>query len=196
MPDYTKFRLSGGRVGVSMAFFALLAGLAARVRAATPPAKIDDANSEFLTIDSTAPNSSELGGLTPDAFFQGSGHVVTGAAAATTSPTQLLALPGGIIVVSVLVIRGSDLEVVIHNGTRSNLPAVQDGIPGPITLNAGADKPIILAGAAAAGSAAQLHLQIFPSGTAFPEAVTLILSAESPQSGGTRVVAQAFTGGV
>ena len=38
MADYIRLRLAAARVGVSMAFFALLAGIAERARAASPPA--------------------------------------------------------------------------------------------------------------------------------------------------------------
>lgn len=274
MADYIKLRLAAARVGVSMAFFALLAGVAERAHAATqppPPAnflrevfvpsgkglnrvilkldsalatlehklstnfdtthkldqtflkiksagteflkiksanasflkiddananflKIDDASKEFLKIDSTAANASELGGLTPDAFFQGNGHVITGSVVASTGagPQQLLSLPGGIIVVSVTNTPGAGLQLTIHNASGVNLPAVQDvaaagnSTTGATTLVTGQDAAIGLDGAGA-----QVHVQIFPSGAAFPEVVTLIVSAD-----GTTVVGQAFTGGV
>src|ERR1700735_3717534 len=38
MADYIRFRLAAARLGVSMAFFALLAGIAERAQAASPPA--------------------------------------------------------------------------------------------------------------------------------------------------------------
>jgi hypothetical protein len=38
MADYIRFRLAAARLGVSMAFFALLAGIAERASAASPPA--------------------------------------------------------------------------------------------------------------------------------------------------------------
>ncbi len=261
MADFIKLRLAAARMGVSMAFFALLAGIADRARA-NPVAsgsgtgllgeataagsgggrpttllkldsallklehklstsfetthklnqtflkirsanaeflkitaadasflKIDDANAEFLKIEGTAANAAQLGGLAPDAFFQGNGHVVTGAVPAVQStPTQLLALPGGIIVVDVANVPGSGLVLTINNGTGATLTAVEQGDRTPLTLAPGATNlPVV-----PAGTATQLHLQIFPSGQAFPDVVTLIASYD----GAGEVVGQAFTGGV
>ncbi len=267
MADFIKLRLAAARMGVSMAFFALLAGIADRaganplvsgsdsglLRQATTAAgaagrpttllkldsallklehklstsfetthklnqtflkiksanteflkiksanttflKIDDANAEFLKIDATAANAGELGGLSPSAFFQGNGHVVTGAVPAVSgTATQLLALPGGIIVVDVQNTPGVGLQLIVANGTGSALPAVQSlgGTASQLTLSAQSPTSIQLGNAAA-----QLHLQIFPSGQAFPDVVTIIISAEVPLSGGSpAVVGQAFTGGV
>lgn len=160
--------------------------------------KIDDANTEFLKIGSTAANSSELGGLTPDAFFQGNGHVVTGSVSSLApgnTPTQLLSLPGGIIVVSVANTIGAELQLTIHNATGVSLPAVQDvgsaagSATTPITLPAGRDYMLVLSGAAE-----QVHFQLFPAGAAFPQVVTLIVSLDN--GGAPSFVAQAFTGGV
>lgn len=287
MADYISLRLAAARVGVSMAFFALLGGLADKARA-TPrndgaPAavsvlsarwpttaattasvhklnsalvtaehklaknfysrsqinksflkirsanteflkiksadttflKLDDANSQFLKLDDanvhflkidaanaqflkasgTAANSNELGGQTADAFFQGNGHVVTGAASPALSETkQLLSLPGGIIVVSVDNDPAAGLQLTIHNGSGVNLPAVQDmagGAPTSVTLPANQDYSVGLE-----GGASQLHMQIFPAGSAFPDVVTLMVSDEAPQSGVPQFVGQAFTGGV
>jgi hypothetical protein len=286
MADYIRFRLATARIGVSMAFFALLAGIAERAQAASPPApganflreisipsgggldriviqkldsalatlehklntsfdttqkinqtflkiksadtsflkiksanadflkidsananflkiddanasflKIDDANSEFLKIDSTAANSSELGGLTPDAFFQGNGHVVTGAVsnlATSNTPTQLLSLPGGIIVVSVANTVGAGVQLSIHNASGVGLPAVQTvgDTTTSTTLSTTQDYVTNLT-----ASGEQLHIQIFPSGASFPDVVTLIVSCEN-QSGLPSFVGQAFTGGV
>ena len=205
MADYISLRLAAARLGVTMAFFALLGGLAEKARAAISPGdravpsagfltdvsvpssvvlkldsalaslehklstsfetthklnqtflkiksadteflkirsadtsflkiddadtsflKIDDANSEFLKIDSTAANASELGGLSPQAFFQGNGHVVSGAVSSpSASPQQLLALPGGIIVVTVAA-NADAVFLNVANATGATLPAVQD----------------------------------------------------------------------
>ena len=264
MADYIKLRVAAARLGVSVAFFALLAGVAERARAATAPTpsgsflreasvpaghgidrvilkldsalatlehklntsfdtthklnqtflkiksanasflkiddanasflKIDDATNEFLKIDSTAANAAELGGLTPESFFQGNGHVVTGSVVADATATPLLSLPGGIIVASVSSTPGAGVQLMIHNGTSVDLPAVQDGNADAITLPANGDRAILLG---PEGNANQLHLQIFPNGSAFPEVVTLIVSSEDVTGGPTpSVVGQAFTGGV
>jgi len=156
--------------------------------------KIDDATNEFLKIDSTAANAAELGGLTPESFFQGNGHVVTGSVVADATATPLLSLPGGIIVASVSSTPGAGVQLMIHNGTSVDLPAVQDGNADAITLPANGDRAILLG---PEGNANQLHLQIFPNGSAFPEVVTLIVSSEDVTGGPTpAVVGQAFTGGV
>jgi len=158
--------------------------------------KIDDAGAQFLKLTGTAANSSQLGGLTPDQFFQGTGSVVSGAATVSpsTSPQPLLTLPGGIIVVSVSGGPGQGVNVVIHNGTAVSLPAVQDNAgsaPQSVTLAPNADTPVSLGTA----PTAQLSLQIFPSGQAFPDVVTLIVSSEQPAGVlSASVVGQAFAG--
>jgi hypothetical protein len=171
--------------------------------------KIDDANADFLTpaaaggqflkLSATAADSSELGGLTPDAFFQGSGHVVSGAATVSggTGTTQLLALPGDIIAVSVSGGAGNGVDLTIHNGTAVSLPAVQANAggssPQAITLAPNADKTVSLGSA----PATETHLQIFPSGLAFPDVVTLIVSTvQTVGAPGATVVGQAFAGGI
>jgi hypothetical protein len=162
--------------------------------------KIDDAGTQFLKLTGTAANASQLGGLTPDQFFQGSGHVVSGAATLSGAggTQQLLALPGGIIVVSVNGGTGNGVNLVIHNGTAVSLPAVQDnageGSPQAITLPPNADSPNLSIGS---GPATETHLQIFPSGQAFPDVVTLIVSTEQAVgAAGATVVGQAFAGAV
>jgi hypothetical protein len=270
MADYIRFRLAAARVGATMAFLALLAGLAERTRAATPPAppanflrevssplgninatvihkldsalaklehkldtsfttthqlnqtflkiksanseflklrtanttflkiddanstflKIDDANSAFLKIESTAANSSELGGLTPDAFFQGTGHVITGSLASvpiTSAPgSQLLSLPGGIIVVYIVNVPGAPPELVIQNNAGAALVGVTDSAEHTLAANGTTSIPF----ASATGS--QLHLQIFPGGN-LPDVVTLIVSVENA-GGPLSAVGQAFAG--
>lgn len=270
MADYIRFRLAAARLGVTMAFFALLAGLADRARAGTPPApstnflreigsplgninataihkldnalaslehklqtsftnthklnqtflkiksanteflkiksantsflkiddananflKIDDASNEFLKIDSTAANAGKLGGLAADAFFQGTGHVVTGSVAAVTaSANQLLALPGGIVVVDVADVPAVGAQLTINNATGVALPAVQesDGRATSLSLAPGATSLPSLV------PPAQVQLQIFPSGAAFPQVVTIIISVEQVNAV-TEAVGQAFSG--
>jgi hypothetical protein len=275
MADYIRFRLAAARVGVSMAFFALLAGLAERARAAEPasapavanflravpssagaaPAntihkldsalaglehklntsfetthkinqtflkiksanteflkidsantsflkidaananflKIDAANSQFLKVDSTAANSDELGGLSPQAFFQGTGNVVTGAIsslATSNTPTHLLTVPGQIVVSAVNTV-GMGLQLQISNPTAETLAAVVDNgtaAPAEHDLNADATTSLTLA-----TPTSQLHIQIFPN-AGLAEVVTLVISVETSTTTLPSLVGQAFSG--
>jgi hypothetical protein len=149
---------------------------------------IDDANNEFLKIDSTAANSSALGGLTPDAFFQGTGHVVTGAISSLsvgTTPTPLLSVPGGI-VVSVANAVGSGLQLEISNPTSQTLAAVVSG-SSVSEHNLNPDTTSSMAFPLISG-VGQFHMQILPNAL-FPEVVTLIVSADNGS-----IVGQAFSG--
>jgi hypothetical protein len=270
MADYIRLRMGAAKLGVTMAFFALLAGRAERARAASSPAppanflreassplgnvnaklvlkldsalaalehkldtsftsthklnqtflkirsanseflklktadttflkiddanasflKIDDANSEFLKIESTAANSNELGGLTPEAFFQGTGHVITGSLASipvTSAPgSQLLSLPGGIIVVSIVNVPAAPPELVIQNNAGATLAAVTDTAEHTLAANATTSIPF------SSASGSQLHLQIFPGGS-LADVVTLIVSVENV-NGPLSAVGQAFAG--
>jgi hypothetical protein len=164
--------------------------------------KLSDASADFLKIDATAANSNELGGLTPDAFVQGHGSVLSGAAtvpvttSGTPQPQLLLALPGGSLTVSVDA-DSNGVHVIFHNATGADLQAVEDSpsggydIPTAQTLTAASDTTITLS-----QGANQLHLQVFPN-SALNEALTLILSSEptpgaSPSS--FSVVGQLLTG--
>jgi hypothetical protein len=155
--------------------------------------KIDDASNEFLKIDSTATNSSELGGLTPDAFFQGSGHVVTGAISSlpvSNTATPLLSVPGGI-VVSVANTVGSGLQLEISNPTSQPLAAVVNSTNGTTTLVAEHDlAPGVTTSMMfdVTSGVGQLHIQILPNAL-FSEVVTLIISADNAS-----FVGQAFSG--
>jgi hypothetical protein len=171
--------------------------------------KITDANNEFLKLGGTAANANELGGLTPDAFFQGRGNVVSGAATITPSgpSQQLLALPGGIIVVTVS--ESTDgVFVTLNNGTSSGLPAVQypsptpgtvgtsppvqpGSVPTAVTLQPGNTTLPLLSGNT---NAHELTVQILPNAS-FRSVVTIVLTT-FPGNGSTEVAAQAFTGGV
>lgn len=157
--------------------------------------KIDAANSQFLKVGGTAANSSELGGLTPDAFFQGHGNVVTGAATMSTDSQSrtLLALPGGIIVVSVAA-NADELTITVTNNSGALIPAVQDGDSTPITIPPGQSEtlPAVVNNA----QAHQIHLQLMPNAS-FADVVTLMISSEpSPTGSGIEVAGQAFTGSV
>jgi hypothetical protein len=259
MAEYIKFRLTAAKVGVSMAFMALLAGIAERVHASPPetraiPAaqflnlnnfsgatratfakiekkllkadsailklqstlnhkylkitdanqkylKITDANAEFLKIGQTAANSALLGNLRPDQFFQGNGHVVTGALPAVQSQgtQQLLALPDGTLSVLIGLLRGQQPQVTIHNNTSDTLSGIleEGGSGGTDTTNTIALKPgdNALAFTMPAGGGGQLHLQIFPSGQSFSEVVSILVSLDTV-NGAPSAVGQAFTGGV
>lgn len=156
--------------------------------------KIDDAHNEFLKVDPTATNPSELGGLTPDAFFRGSAHVVTGAItplAVSNTPTPLLSLPGGL-AVSIADTVGSGLQLAISNPTSQTLTAVVTGstvVDGsPVSehdLTPGVSMSLVVPVTNGVG---QVHIQILPNAL-FPEVVTIIVSADNAS-----IVGQAFSG--
>jgi len=152
--------------------------------------KITDANAKFLKADGTAANAAKLGELTPDAFFQGKGNVVSGAVSKlSTTAQQLVSLPGGIIVVSIAQIAGvPGPTLTIHNGTSNALVAVADlgnGQSTSVALAANADTQL-----PAVQSTAEIHLQIFPGGS-FTDVVSILIGLNQGEA-----VAQAFTGGV
>jgi hypothetical protein len=274
MAEHIRLRLAAAKVGVTMAFFGLLAGLAERARAATPqspPAnflrevssptgadkvvikkldsalatlehklttsfttthklnqtflkiksantsflkiksanteflkiksantsflKIDDANSDFLKVGSTAANSSELGGLTPDAFFQGSGHVVTGAIsslAVSNTPAPLLSVPGGI-AVSIANTVGSGIQVEIINPTGATLAAIVNTGPGVAEHDLNPGTASFLFPTTGSPPIGQLHIQIFPN-AGLAEVVTIIISVEGSTTPNPSFVGQAFSG--
>lgn len=167
--------------------------------------KINDANAKFLKIDGTAANAGKLGGMTPDAFVQGRGGVVSGATTiglTASTPKSLLATPDGKLSFSVLC-NADGLRVIVTNNTGVTLDAVQqltEGTSPTPTASAstltvtsptfGPTTPISLN----ATMANQLHLQFFP-GTGFPEALTLILSAEpTADQNNVEVVGQLLIG--
>jgi hypothetical protein len=168
--------------------------------------KITDANNDFLKIRGTAANSSELGGLTPDAFFQGRGNVVSGSATVSSGggAQSLLSLPGGIIVVTVA--ESTDGVLIgLNNGTSSGLPAVQ--YPSPLPASVGTPQPgsVPTAQTLQPGNNSlpllsgnsnphELTVQILPNAS-FRNVVTIVLTT-FPGNGTTEVAAQAFTGGV
>jgi hypothetical protein len=156
--------------------------------------KIDDANSEFLKVGSTATNSSELGGLTPDAFFQGSGHVVTGAISSlpvSNTPSPLLSVPGGI-AVSIANTVGSGLQLEIGNPTSQTLAAVMTSeatsASGATELDLAAGRNAFIPFSTTNAGIGQMHIQIFPN-SGRPEVVTIIISVDNAS-----VVGQAFSG--
>ncbi|HEX4009086.1 MAG TPA: hypothetical protein VHX62_03725 [Solirubrobacteraceae bacterium] len=271
MADYIRWRLAAARLGVTMAFFALLGGLADQAAAATSagagaapaanfltdlsiPAgglnrvvlkldsalatlehklntsfttthklnqtflkiksantsflkiksantsflKIDDANSEFLKVDSTAANANELGGLSPQAFFQGTGSVVTGAISSLAQngvATSLLSVPGGI-EVSIInaAIGAGGLQVQISNPSGAALAAVVNTGTGVAEhdLNPGTTS-FAFATNGLSPPAGQLHIQLFPN-AGLAEVVTIIISLEESTTTNPSFVGQAFAG--
>lgn len=162
--------------------------------------KIADANAKFLKLDGTAANANLLAGHQASDFFQGHGNVVSGALPAVQSQgtQQLLALPDGTLSVLIGLLRGSDTQVTIQNNTSQTLSAVQEfsssstSTSTPITLKPGNNT---LSFIVPAGSAGQLHLQIFPSGQAFSQVVSILVSLDTV-NGAQSAIGQAFTGGV
>ena len=154
--------------------------------------KIDDANNEFLKIDSTAANANKLGGLSPESFFQGTGHVVTGSVsslAVGNAATQLLPVPGGI-VVSVANTVGSGLQLEISNPISQPLAAViHNGTDvGERDLN-----PSTTTSLAITSSPAQLQIQIFPN-SGLAQVTTIVVSVETSTTRLPSIVGQAFSG--
>jgi hypothetical protein len=150
---------------------------------------VTDANAKFLKADGTAVNAAKLNGLTPDAFFQGKGNVVSGALNSLSGQSQqLLSLPGGIIVVSVATIPGAGPQITIHNGTSNDLIGVGElgnGQSTSVALKANGDTQL-----PAVQSTAEIRLQIFPGGS-FTDVVSILIGLNQGEA-----VAQAFTGGV
>jgi hypothetical protein len=149
--------------------------------------KITDANAKFLKADATAVNAAKLGGMTPDAFFQGKGNVVSGAVSNVTDQSQqLLSLPGGISVVSIQTVAGTPGPVLtFHNATGITLNAVGPvgGQTQAITLKPG-DTTVGLP------AVQDSQFQIFPT-SGFPNVVSILIGLDQGEA-----VAQAFTGGV
>jgi hypothetical protein len=131
---------------------------------------------------------------TPDTFFQGSGHVVTGAIsslAVSNTATPLLSVPGGI-VVSVANTVGSGLQLEISNPTSQTLAAVinsstvaNGSTVSEHDLNPGVPTSMVFPVTNGVG---QVHIQILPNAL-FSEVVTIIVSADN-----ACVVGQALSG--
>jgi len=151
--------------------------------------KIGDANAQFLRASDAS--RTYLPASAASSFVQGNGNVVSGALPSlTTTPQQLLSLPGGIIVVKAADVPAAGFTVTIHNGTANTLAAVVDMGDGSgstaRTFNANADTNL----PAVPAAAAEIRLQIFPGAT-FRSVVSILIGLNQPQA-----VAQAFTGGV
>lgn len=143
--------------------------------------KVADANAKFLKLDGTAADSQKLGGLTPDAFVQGRGGVISGAVNVNGDgkPQQLVQLPNGIIAVSVAFTAGRGPTVTVHNSSGELLPAVQmgDGSVAPADLKPNGDTSLTLSGTPSA--AHEITLQIFPNAAAgFNQAVSILIGLE------------------
>ena len=160
--------------------------------------KTEDASKLYLKTDGVAADSSKLGGMTPDAFVQGHGGVVSGAVTlgqGATSEQTLLTINGtlGAIIVVCRPQPGNGMQVILRNQTQATLPAVMDllGQDTQLSLPPGDKTLTTISG----GGAQQLHLQTFPPAGS-TEVITLTVSAESPAAGTVQFVGQAFTGGV
>jgi hypothetical protein len=156
--------------------------------------KIDDANTQFLKATGTAANSSELGGLAPDAFVQGKGTVVSGFASVTAAnnvdkQVPLIASPDGAIAVLVFIDSGT-VTLAVQNKTTSDLPAVQDtnGTPQTHTLIHGESTPFVIS-----QGASESTIQIFPAGSS-TDVITLTVGVDPVAGAATGVVAQMLVG--
>lgn len=141
--------------------------------------------------------------MSPDQFFQGNGHVVTGALPAVQNQgTQLLALPGGTLSVLIGLLRGTRPQLTIRNSLSTPLQAVLDTGTGngasQVTLPPASDNQDYTL--TLPSGASQVHLQVFP-GRGFAQVVSILVSLDVASTGAQGVptvgaVAQAFTGGI
>jgi hypothetical protein len=148
--------------------------------------KIRDAN--FLKPDGTAANSQKLGGLTPDAFVQGRGGIVSGAVASITPTEQTLVSMGdGSVRVGVSSTPGAPgITLTVHNATSALLPAVQliDGSATPADLKPGANT-IQVPG----GLAHEVQFQLFPNQQAgFSNVVSILIGLEPSSAVGQMLI--------
>jgi hypothetical protein len=155
--------------------------------------KIDDANNEFLKVGSTASNSSELGGLKPDAFVQGAGSVVSNAVQVepgnnVDNQIKLISSPDGLLTVTAFDDSGS-ITLALGNSGSTNLPGVKEtnGQVTSFTLPAGESQPVVLG-----SGVGQSTIQIFPAG-ASADVITLTVSIDGA-GGPIPVVAQMLVG--
>lgn len=156
--------------------------------------KIDDANDKCLKVGSAAASAPQLGGLTPDAFFQGAGQVVTGAISSLpvgNTATPLLTVPSGI-AVSIANTVGSGLQLEIGNPTSQSLAAVMTSeatsASGATELDLAAGRTAFIPFSTTNAGVGKLHIQILPN-SGLPEVVTIIISVDNAS-----VVGQAFCG--
>jgi hypothetical protein len=155
-------------------------------------AAINAANAKYLSSGGTAQNSNELGGLPPNAFVQGDGTLVSGAAILGGGGQQkLMSIPG--IEVDVATNVDGLPSVTINNGTGLSLPAVQDqgGTDGGITLQPGPNSLIV----SLQNGVDQLHLQTFPAGS-FNHVLTMTISINfNAAQGSSSFAGQLINGG-
>jgi hypothetical protein len=149
--------------------------------------KIRDAN--FLTPGGTAANSQKLGGLTPDAFVQGRGGIVSGAVSSvpTTEQTLVGMADGSVrVTVSPNPAGAAGLTLKLYNATTGILPAVQltDGTPTPVNLQPGPNTLIV-----PGGPAHEVQLQLFPNQQAgFNNVVSILIGLEPSSAVGQMLI--------
>ncbi len=151
------------------------------------------ASKKYLAISGTARNANELRGLSPSAFVQGDGGLVSGAAtlSGVTKPQKLLSTPG--IEVDVATNGDGFPSLTIKNSTGLLIPAIQDqgGTDGGVTLQSGAN-PLTLS---LQNGIDQFRLQTFPVGS-FNRVVTLIISISfNSAQGSSSFAGQLLDGG-
>jgi hypothetical protein len=153
---------------------------------------INTANAKYLSSGGTAQNSNELGGLPPNAFVQGDGTLVSGAATLGRGAQQkLMSIPA--IEVDVATNVDGLPSVTINNGTGLSLPAVQDqgGTDGGITLQPGPNSLTV----SLQNGVDQLHLQTFPAGS-FNHVLTMTISINfNAAQGSSSFAGQLINGG-
>ena len=153
-----------------------------------------DASKQYLSIGGTAQNSNELRGLSPGAFVQGDGGLVSGAATLSdgAQSQKLLSTPG--IEVDVAINGNGFPSVTINNSTGLLIAAVLDqgGTDGGITLPPGSNSLTL----SLQNGIDQLHLQTYPAGS-FNRIVTLIVSVTfNSAQGSSSFAGQLIDGGI
>jgi hypothetical protein len=146
--------------------------------------KINDANTRFLKIDATATDSSKLGGMTPDKFFQGHGNVTTGEKTisdAVSTPTQMMG--DGSVRILIGLLNALVPQVTLQNDSAESLNFTTNDpqqAPGTIKPGGGQSTALNVRGS-------QLDVQIF---SATGKVWTLTVSSVPDGAGGHMFVGQ------
>jgi hypothetical protein len=149
-----------------------------------------DATLDYLGKDGTAANSSELGGLSAQAFLQGDGGIATGTATATiTDGTVPLVESADKALTVTAEVTGNGQQIAITNNTASPIDWINGSTHG--TIDGGAKQTISLG---TPNSVDQATVQFLP--VVQNQAFTLIVSTEpgAVGSGTQRFVAQMLNG--
>jgi len=190
---YVKDQKQIGAVKASVAEFKV--NVYTKTEANTTFLTDKDATLDYLAKEGTAANSSELGGLSPQAFVQGDGGVATGTATATiTDGTVPLVESADKALTVTAEVTGNGQQITITNNTASPIDWITGNTHG--TINGGAQATI---GLGTPSSVDQATVQLLPAvqpPAVQNQAFTLIVSTEpgAVASGTQRFVAQMLNG--